>query len=242
MRSIKKKIIALVTVSIVVLGLSSTLLLYFQTVTKINPLVKSMTSEIVNASSNEISTWLKGKADEIQSLSKSGSLKSGNEKESWAYVDEVGKGFSVVAEEIRKLAEESAVSTQLIKVVVQELRTNANYAVGRMKEIGEMVERQGEKVKNTEDYYKDISQQVSEAGTQIAEISAQYAIIESSKNNVYEVLAFFSSIAEESAASTEKVSASTEEQSAQVLEISSQSEKLVKIADILDEELARFII
>ncbi|CDM70105.1 Methyl-accepting chemotaxis sensory transducer [Clostridium bornimense] len=47
---------------------------------------------------------------------------------------ELGKGFAVVAEEIRKLAEETAISAKQIDEVIKTIRNTTNIAVEKVKE------------------------------------------------------------------------------------------------------------
>jgi len=59
-----------------------------------------------------------------------------------ARAGEAGRGFAVVAEEIRKLAEESRISTETIDNIVKELQQNAEKAVETMDIVANITEEQ----------------------------------------------------------------------------------------------------
>lgn len=73
-----------------------------------------------------------------------------------ARAGEAGKGFSVVAEEIRKLAEQSTESTASIDAIVKELQTNAERSVTVMADVSKVIEEQLASVQLTKAKYEQI--------------------------------------------------------------------------------------
>lgn len=73
-----------------------------------------------------------------------------------ARASEAGKGFSVVAEEIRKLAEQSTESTASIDAIVKELQTNAESSVKVMADVSRAIEEQLASVQLTQAKYEQI--------------------------------------------------------------------------------------
>lgn len=90
MKSIRSKLMLLISLSVIILGLCVTGLLYYQMNNKMNPFVEDMTGEIVTATGNEIGQWLKGKADEVAVFAKSPEISSGDWDEGVAYTDKIG--------------------------------------------------------------------------------------------------------------------------------------------------------
>ncbi len=75
-----------------------------------------------------------------------------------ARAGEFGKGFSVVASEIRKLADESKHSTIKIQGIVEEVKTSAQEAIKVSKKGQDYVERGSKIVTETTTKFKEVSQ------------------------------------------------------------------------------------
>ncbi|QUH26359.1 methyl-accepting chemotaxis protein [Serpentinicella alkaliphila] len=157
-----------------------------------------------------------------------------------ARAGEHGKGFSVVAEEIRKLAEQSTESTKTIDYVVQELQMNSKSAVAIMEKVSEILKEQTESVQNSKIKYLAIADAIKEAELAVTQLNVSGKEIEKMKGEILETIQHLASIAEENSASTQEVSSSMEEQSASMEEISSASEGLSELAVNLQSVIMRF--
>jgi len=157
-----------------------------------------------------------------------------------ARAGEHGRGFAVVADEIRKLAEQSTQSTKNIDIMVSNLLKDAETAVQKMIEAGEIVKNQELSVGNTRDKFNEIANSMDKAAKMVELIEKASLIMEEQKNQVQDVLQTLSAVAEENAASTEEASASIEEQTASIQEISHASENLAELAVTLRQLIEQF--
>ncbi len=157
-----------------------------------------------------------------------------------ARAGEHGKGFAVVADEIKKLAEESTKSTKEIDNIVTELTTSVNNAVNKMKTITLIFETQTEKVNETENKFNEISKAIKVTEEIVSELFVSSSKMNENKTKALEVIQNVSAISEEYAANTEEASASTEEQTASINEISNASDKLYDLIKELDKFIATF--
>lgn len=157
-----------------------------------------------------------------------------------ARAGEHGRGFSVVADEIRKLAEQSTASTKLIDEIINELKEDAKVAVEKMQEADEITVDQVKSVSETEVKFKEISIAMKDAEKAVEVLLEASMIMEDKRNKVQAVIENLSAVAEENAASTEEASASMEEQTASMEEIADASENLSNLAQELNSLISQF--
>lgn len=87
--------------------------------------------------------------DSIANIADQTNLLSLNASIEAARAGEFGRGFSVVAEEIRKLADSASKTAQDIQREISEVTASAESAVGKVKEAQDIVNLQNKQVKNT---------------------------------------------------------------------------------------------
>jgi methyl-accepting chemotaxis protein len=185
-----------------------------------------------------------------------------------ARAGEHGKGFAVVADEVRKLAERSASATKEIANLVSGIRFTVSEAVTAMgdgsKEVDEGVKRvnlAGDALTSILMASQAVNQQAEEAAAAaqqmtasandlVAAVDSVSAVIEentasteemaANSTEVRESIESIASVSEENSAAVEEVSASAEEMSAQVEEVNASAASLAEMAQWLKEIINQF--
>ena len=139
----------------------------------------------------------------------------------------------MVADEIRKLAEESKKSTKEIDVAIQKLNHDAENLVAVADILKVIVDEQLKGVALTSEQFGDIKNAIDSIVVEINTMTVSSQEMSEKKNHIMSVMTNLSAIAEQNAASTQETSASSEEQTATIHEISRMSEGLSELASEL---------
>ena len=153
---------------------------------------------------------------------------------------EYGKGFTVVAEEVRKLADGTGRSAAEIIDLVVLIKEDSLKVRDTFASSSRQVNEGKKKIDSTEGVFQSIVQSVMEAerkANSIADLSSMQ--IEGAQKMV-KAIDEIAKVAEDNAASTEQVSAATEEQSAAMQEMSAASRDLAALATNLLKAAERF--
>ncbi|MCL0058412.1 methyl-accepting chemotaxis protein, partial [Dehalococcoidia bacterium] len=185
-----------------------------------------------------------------------------------ARAGEHGRGFAVVADEVRKLAERSSAATQEIADLIASIQNGVKESVKSMEE-GTSEVKEGFRLASEagnvlEEILRasvDVSEQIEQisAGAQQSSASASELVklidgigsvseenmasteqMSASATQVARSIESVAGIAEQNSAATEQVSASAEEMSAQVQEIVASSQSLKQMSEELQEAVSKF--
>lgn len=158
-----------------------------------------------------------------------------------ARAGEHGKGFSVVAEEIRSLAENSSNATKDIRNLIMNIQQKSGDAVKSIESIEEIVKDQDLVVDKTKKIFRETVKALNNLTDYLDDIKNDHAMnMQEGKKDILIAINEISAISQEKAASSQQVLATTEEQLAATEEITAQADKSKKISQELMESVSRF--
>ena len=199
---------------------------------------KEIYSVIINTS--ESSKKIQKASSMIKSISDQTNLLALNAAIEAARAGDAGKGFSVVADEIRKLAEQSDAFTREIYQIINTLNFEIESAVKTVEEMSKLFVSQTESVGLTKSKFNGISNAIEKTKTVIEILSESSKDMVFSKNEIIDLVQSLAAVSEENAAGTEEVSAAVEEQAASIQEIANSCEMLADLASGMNSNISRF--
>lgn len=157
-----------------------------------------------------------------------------------ARAGESGRGFAVVAEEIRKLSEDCAKSTNEITALITELNHNSSSNVTGIIAVNEDMEKQIATLQKTVQSFVELGKEIEAVSDDSDSISSQVASINQLKNEISDTIESLSAISQENAASTQETSATMQSLMAIIEDCNSKTNELAGIAENLTEQTKIF--
>ena len=157
-----------------------------------------------------------------------------------ARAGEQGRGFAVVADEVRKLAEESQAAAASIAELIGEIQRETQRAVEVVETGAQRTSDGAATVEGARDSFVAIRDAVEDMSGRVEEIAAAIRQISESSQRVQDEFSEVASVAEQSSAAAEQVSASSEETSASTQEIAVSAQQLATTSEALAQVVAQF--
>lgn len=157
-----------------------------------------------------------------------------------ARAGEHGKGFAVVADEVRKLAEGVASSVANITGIASNIQLESENVTKSLEKSYQEVENGTKQIQHTHQMFEQINKAITEVADNIEMISDTLANFASRTEEMNRSIEEVASISEQSAAGVEQTSASSEEVATSMEEVAGSASQLAKLAEQLNNLVQQF--
>src|SRR4051794_5126825 len=157
-----------------------------------------------------------------------------------ARAGEQGRGFAVVADEVRKLAEESRGAAASISGLIGEIQDETARTVSVVEDGARQTEDGVATVEQARESFVALGMSVQDMNERVDRIAAAIQQIASASHQVGSDMAEVAAVAEQSSASSQQVSASTQQTSASTQQIAASAREMARTADELERLVGQF--
>ncbi|MDF2612388.1 MAG: hypothetical protein K0S71_174 [Clostridia bacterium] len=172
----------------------------------------ALQTDKVSKDTHEAMVNLKEKSNEIyhivehmQSISEQTNLLALNAAIESARVGEAGRGFAIVAQEVRKVAGQSKTFAIDISKIISDLQGRANDALDTILKLNKVSEVQNRLIIKTQGAFEKITENVSNLYDNINHVNQRIEQIVKSNINIVDSIHNISAVSEETTASSEEV-------------------------------------
>ncbi len=200
-----------------------------QQMSHINQIVKNAVEKVkgLDTQSQEISKLV----EVIKDIAEQTNLLALNAAIEAARAGEQGKGFAVVADEVRKLAEQVSFSVSDITTIVANIQSESSQVTQSLREGYVDVEKGTNQIQTTGETFNDIQKAVQDMVVKIQTVTSNLASISASGQEMDASIKEIAVVAEESAAGIEQTAASAQQASSSMEEVSNSSAELATLAE-----------
>lgn len=157
-----------------------------------------------------------------------------------ARAGEQGRGFAVVADEVRKLAEQSQEAAKQIGRLIKDIQTDTTQAVDAMNAGTKEVKAGTEVIHRTGEKFNAITEMIESMNDQVSEVTVAVKQLSTDSQQIVVSVKDIDTISRNTVSETQTVSAAVEEQTAAMQEIASSSNGLSLLAEELQTAVNKF--
>lgn len=157
-----------------------------------------------------------------------------------AKAGDAGKGFGVVAGEIKKLAERSNESAEQIHEIVMEVEGLSAESVNAALEMKNLIDNERTKLLAAQEKFKALEGEIKLSLQEIGEVSEVISKLDGIKNTILEEVSSLAASSEETSATNEEVAASVVTIAENVKKVADDTETMNKLAGDLSEAVESF--
>ncbi|MFP3387338.1 methyl-accepting chemotaxis protein [Brevibacillus sp. SIMBA_040] len=157
-----------------------------------------------------------------------------------ARAGEQGRGFAVVADEVRKLAEQSSSAAEQVSTIVADIQRDTESAISAMTHGSTILGEGISLVQSTGTAFEQITGSAAQLFDRTEEVSAEMRQISQQMQTIVTAINNISQVAEQSSSNSQTVAAAAEEQNASMQEISAAATMLAKMAEEMNDAIRTF--
>lgn len=180
--------------------------------------------------------------DVLQDIAKQTNILSLNATIEAARAGTAGRGFMVVANEVRQLAEQSRQSIHTASGIINNIINEMNKTVQALSAVYPLFREQMGAVQETTDIFQSVQQQMGEFALRLGTVTSSIHELSESQTTLSEAMANVSAVAEQSSATSQEVASLSTEQANIGNQLVGLSDKLEGVSVKLKEQLSRFTV
>ncbi|AQT84010.1 methyl-accepting chemotaxis protein McpC [Paenibacillus larvae subsp. larvae] len=200
--------------------------------------VRNMLNKVVMLNDNTRS--IRKILDMLHNITKQTNILSLNATIEAARAGAAGKGFMVVADEIRGLAEQSKQSIDVVAGITRSIENEIDETVSTLTAAYPVFQEQAESVKKADAIFQQVQQQMVAFIEQLDTVSSSIHELDESQAVLSDAMTNVSAVAEESLATSEEVASLSTEQLNISEGLVDLSDKLEQLSNSLKDSLSKF--